>query len=68
MRIEAEFLELPAPFGVGVAEAFDVDAAREPPFDRSLDQLWSEECERERQIDLSYRALLALCQLLRAGD
>jgi len=45
MRIEAEVLELPAPFGVGVAEAFDVDAAREPPFDRSLDQLRSEEGE-----------------------
>ena len=45
MRIEAEFLELPPPFGVGVAEAFDVDAARQPPFDRCLDQLRSEECE-----------------------
>ena len=45
MRIEAEVLELPAPFGVGVAGAFDVDAAREPPFDRSPDQLRSEECE-----------------------
>ena len=45
MRIEAEVLELPAPFGVGVAESFDADAAREPPFDRSLDQLRSEECE-----------------------
>ena len=68
MRIEAEVLELPAPVGVGVAEAFDVDAAREPPFDRSPDQLRSEEGEGERQIDLSDRALLALCQLFRAGD
>ena len=45
VRIDAEFLELPAPFGVGIAEAFDVDAAREPPFDRSLNQLRREECE-----------------------
>ena len=45
MRIEAEILELPAPFGVGVAQTFDVDAAREPSFDRSLDQLRREECE-----------------------
>ena len=29
MQTEAEFLELPASYGV--AEAFDVDAAREPP-------------------------------------
>jgi hypothetical protein len=26
-RIEAEFLELPIPFGVGIAQALDVDAA-----------------------------------------
>ena len=45
MRIEAEFLKLPIPFGVRIAETFDVDAAREPPFDRSLDQLRSKECE-----------------------
>jgi len=68
MRIEAEFLELPAPFGVGVAEAFDVDAAREPPFDRSLDQLRSQERERKGQIDLTQGALFALCQLLGVGD
>jgi hypothetical protein len=45
IRIGAEFLELPAPFGAGVAEALDVDATREPPFDRCLDKFRSKECE-----------------------
>ena len=30
MRIEAEFLELPIPFGVLITQAFDIDAARKP--------------------------------------
>jgi len=34
MRIEAEFLELPIPFGVRIAETFDVGAAWETSFDR----------------------------------
>ena len=65
MRIEAEFLELPIPFGVRIAETFDVDAARQASFDCCLDQLRSKECERKCQIDLAQAALFAFCQLLR---
>jgi hypothetical protein len=36
MRIEAEFLELSIPFSVRIAETFDVDAARQAPFDSCL--------------------------------
>ena len=39
MRIEAEFLELPSPFGVGVPQALKIDAAGKAPFDRCLDEL-----------------------------
>ena len=45
MRIEAEFLELPIPFGVGIPQALKSDAAGKAPFDRCPDQLGSEECE-----------------------
>ena len=60
MRIEAEFLELPIPFGMGVAQTFDVDAARQAPFDSCLDQLRSQKRKRECQIDLPNGASLAL--------
>jgi hypothetical protein len=63
MRIEAEFLELPTPFGVGIAETFDVDAARETSFDSCLDELRSQKREREGQIDLPHRASLPFGQL-----
>ena len=63
MRIEAEFLKLPIPFGGGIAETFDVDAAWEAAFDSCLDELWSKKRKRESQIDLPHGASLALCQL-----
>ena len=63
MGIEAEFLELPIPFGGGIAETFDVDAAWEAAFDSCLDELWSKKRKRESQIDLPHGASLALCQL-----
>ena len=68
MRIEAEFLELPIPFGVGIAETFDVDAARQAAFDSCLDELRSQKRKRECQIDLAHRASLAFGQLLDAGN
>jgi len=45
MRIEAEFLELPIPFGVGIPQALNIDAAGKAPFDRCLDELRRKECE-----------------------
>ena len=45
MRIEAEFLELSSPFGVGVPQALNIDAAGKVPFDRCLDELRRKECE-----------------------
>ena len=63
MRIEAEFLKLPIPFGVRIAETFDVDAPREPSSDRCFGELRSEERKGDCQIDLPHRASLAHCQL-----
>ena len=63
MRIEAEFLKLPIPFGVRIAETFDIDAAWETALNRCLDELGSKKRKRERQIDLPHGASLALCQL-----
>ena len=57
MHIEPKVLELPAPLGLPIAQALDVDAAREAAFDRCLDELGSKERGRERQIDLTHRAL-----------
>jgi hypothetical protein len=44
VRIEAEFVKLPIPFGVRIAETFDIDAARQAPFDCCLDELGCKEC------------------------
>jgi hypothetical protein len=68
VRIEAEVLALPAPLHVGITHAFNIDAAREASFDRSLDELRSQESERECQIDLAHRASLAFRQLLSVSD
>ena len=57
VQIEPKVLELPAPLGLRIAQALDVDAAREAAFDRCLDELGSKERGRERQIDLTHRAL-----------
>jgi hypothetical protein len=40
-RIEAEILELPAPVGIGITQALDIDATREAAFNRCLDELWA---------------------------
>ena len=45
MRIEAEFLDLPIPFGLGIPQALNSDAAGKAPFDRCLDELRSKKCE-----------------------
>ena len=64
MLIEAEILELLGPVRVGIAQALDVDAAREAAFNRRPDELWRKKRKRERQIDLTYRAAFALCHLV----
>ena len=47
-RIKAEVPKLLGPVRVGVAQALDIDAAREAAFDGCFDQLRSKERERER--------------------
>ena len=39
--VDAEILELPAPVGVGIAQALDIDAAWYSPLDSCLDELRS---------------------------
>ena len=68
VRIEAEISELLNPVRVQIALALDIDATREASLDGCLYQLRSKERERERQIDLTYRAAFAPCQLLGASD
>jgi hypothetical protein len=61
-------VELLGPVRVGIPQALDVDPAREASLDRGLDELGSEEREREREIDLPFGALFALCQLRGVSD
>ena len=68
VRIKAEICELLGPVRVGITQALDVDAAREASLDRGLDELGSEEREREREIDLPLGASFALCQLRGVSD
>ena len=68
MLIEAEILELLGPVRVGIAQALDVDATREAALNRGLDELWRKKRKRERQVDLTHRASLALCQLFGVSD
>jgi len=68
VRVEAEVVELLGPVRVGIPQALDVDPAREASLDRGLDELGSEEREREREIDLPFGALFALCQLRGVSD
>jgi hypothetical protein len=39
LRIQSERLELPAPFGWRIAQPFDADTARQPTFDRCLNEV-----------------------------
>src|SRR6516162_8253089 len=40
LTCKAEFVKLPAPIGIGIAQALDIDATREAAFNRCLDELW----------------------------
>ena len=68
LGVDAEILELPAPVGVGIAQALDIDAAWYALLDSCLDELRSKKLKRECQIDLPHGASLALCQLFSVGN
>jgi hypothetical protein len=68
IRLKAKVLELPAPIGVGITQALDINAAREATLNRGIDELGSKKCERKRQIDMTDRASFTFCQLFGAGD
>jgi len=67
-RIKAEVQKLHCPVWIGIAQALDVDAAREAAFDRCLEELWGKKRERKRQIDLSGRASFTPRQLRGVSD
>ena len=54
LGVDAEILELPAPVGVGIAQALDIDAARYALLDSCPDELRSKKLKRECQIDLPH--------------
>ena len=64
VRIEAEIPELLGPVWIGITQTLAVNPARQAPLDGCLHQLRSKKRERERQIDLTYRAAFALCHLV----
>ena len=59
LRIEPEHLELLAPFGRQIAEAFDANAAGQATFDGRFDNIRRKERERDRHVDLPNAAVLA---------
>ena len=67
-RVWTQFGLLLNPVRVRIAQAFDIDAVRQAAFNRCLNELWSKERERERQIDLPFGALFAPCQLGGVSD
>ena len=48
---------------MGITQTLDIHASRQAPLDGCLDECWSKKRERERQIDLAYRASLPFGQL-----
>jgi site-specific DNA recombinase len=54
VRIEAKLVELSVPFSGQIAQAFDIDAARQTSFDRCFDELGRKEGQRERHVDLTH--------------
>ena len=61
MRVEAEQLVLPRPFGRQIAKADEAHAVRQPALDRGLDEIGGKEGKRDRHIDLAYAAPLSIC-------
>ena len=57
-RIQSEGFELPAPFCWGITESLDSNAAWQTAFDGGAHEVWCEERERDRHVDLAHAALL----------
>jgi hypothetical protein len=61
--MEAQGLELPAPFSRRIAEPLDADAARQATFYGCPDKVGCEDGERDRHVDLLSVALLQRAEL-----
>jgi hypothetical protein len=61
--IEAERLELPAPFCRQIADSLDANAAGQASFYRRFDQIRSQEGERDRHVDPPNAAPLTSAKL-----
>ena len=51
----------------GIAKSLNSDTARQTTFDRGLDEIWCEERERDRHVDLTHAAFLTCRDLLNVG-
>src|SRR6476619_7985862 len=67
LRIQSKGFELWAPFCRSITKSLDSNTARQTTFDRGADEIWCEERERNRHVDLTHAALLTCCDLLNVG-
>jgi hypothetical protein len=67
LRIQSKGFELLAPFCRSITKSLDSNTARQTTFDRGADEIWCEERERDRHVDLTHAALLTCCDLLNVG-
>src|SRR6202171_4196780 len=58
LRIQSKGFKLPAPFWRSIAKSLDSNAAWQTTFDRGAHEVWCEERERYRHVDLTHAALL----------
>ena len=56
-----------APLRGGIAKSLHSDAARQATFDRCPHEIWREERERDRHVDLTHAAFLTCRDLLNVG-
>ena len=56
--------KLKRPFGRCIAQAGDTDATRQTTFNGSLDQTWRDKRQRDRHVDLTNAAMVALRDLV----
>src|SRR5215475_2252740 len=55
--------KLKRPFGRRIAQAGDTDATRQTTFNGSLDQTWRDKRQRDRHVDVTNAAMVALRDL-----
>src|SRR6476659_2433380 len=65
--LESEGFKLSAPLGWRIAKSLDAETAWQATFDRRPDQIWREERERDRHVDLAHAAFLTSRDLLNVG-